>query len=206
VRQPHRIHIPLLLALALHSGLAAAASEVSSSDAHFFDVRYNVALVEVGAITPTTGDIDGLAAENPAPIGFDNAAWSAAGVGAGVSDFITRESTLSYTLAGGRNAMVTVNLGAALPGALRMWLRTTEARPVGVTATAFWGRAAATAEGLELSAAAANAIVVDGDNGVHDESLPIFYDFQIDVTAGPAFGPTLVTVVFTAQADAAIAP
>jgi uncharacterized protein len=190
-----------LLVLAL-MGAVAWAQEQSTTDTHYLSVSYNVALVKLAAIAGGVSG-DGLSESDRTVVAFTNANWTA---GASLSAFATLTSSISYTLAGGRNAKVTAQL-SALPAALSIWLRTTATIPESTTDAAapanFWGNSTPVT-GVELiSTDSKNVVVVDTGQtaGIHYTDLPIFYDLQVDVTKGPAFIPTPINVVYTAQAD-----
>jgi len=192
-----------LLVLAFGGGVGLAEGGASSNASHYFEVSYNVALVAVGAIDQIEGEevgADGTEG-NPRVVRFDNELWTA---GMAESAFIELSSSLSYTLAGGRNAKVTAKV-TGLPTALSILLRTTSPLPLNTTSTDFWFKTDA-GTGLNLTNEDAAVIVVAGDVGIHERNLPIVYDFQVDVTQGPAFAPTVITVTYTAQAEADPAP
>jgi hypothetical protein len=180
------------LVLAIHLGLASAeslvGSDTSTSASHSMTVSYNVALVALG-----TAAIDAVV--------FDNTQWTAAGDQ--LSKVVTRTSAISYTLAGRALAnTITASLswsGGTNLDALQVTLLLADKSGVptlvndpGVVLKDF---AAAPVE---------RTVVVTGADGagVNDVDVVLTYKFQIDVTKGPTFAATPITVTYTATAAA----
>lgn len=188
-----------LLALTLMGALAFA-DNATSSDNHGVSARYSVALVDV-----PTGAIG-------SHVLFTNSDWTA---GNALSTVVTRDSTISYTLAdGATRGTITAQLstGDSPPnfGALRVFLRAKEAAAGGQAGFQFV--AEPTNPGVALLAfgtagttgatTAQKIIETTVNQGVAQANLNLEYIFQIDVTKGPAFGLAALTVIFTATAPA----
>ena len=166
---------------------SAHAESATDASAHSIAVSYNVALV---AVSP----IDGGA------LVFDNSPWTSAGVQS--SNVIERTSGISYTLASHKT--LSNSITAALSwesdadlGALKVTL--VLASGSGVVATSD-----VVLKDFAASPAAAQTVVETSVNGagVHATDLLLTYKFQIDVTQGPAFAATPITVTYTATAAA----
>jgi hypothetical protein len=183
-----------LLTLTLLAGVAWGESE---TDSHTVSVAYNVALV----------DVDGTPLSN---VVFDNAAWGD-DFANGLSAVQTRTSSMSYTLAGGEAAeagTITAQLSGATDtlSALRVSLFTSATGQGAVTPFTTIDEGVPLLEfGMPGTAGAATSrilITTPAHAGVTAANINLTYIFQIDVTQGPAFDLTELTVTFTATAAA----
>jgi hypothetical protein len=180
------------LVLAIHLGLASAeslsASDTSTNASHSMTVSYNVALVALG-----TAAIDAVV--------FDNTQWTAAGDK--LSKVVTRTSAISYTLAG-RTLGNTITASLSWSGGTNL-----DALQVALLLADKSGVPTLVNDpGVVLKDFAAvpvdRTVVVTGadGSGVNDVDVLLTYKFQIDVTKGPTFPATAITVTYTATAAA----
>lgn len=204
----HQVGFKIVIMLTLFAITLASAQQdpLETSSQHALDVRYNVALVEVSADFSATAGGPSLL---DSAVVFDNSQWST--IGLPESETIDRFSSIDYTLAHKSAATAnTVSVLLTLPGAGTDAEKRAAFAALRVSLAVSPGSSRPGVIGSSVTLKEYNADptpqtiiqTTEATKGVAAQNVPLRYSFTIDVTAGPAFPASTLTLIYTATAAA----